>query len=194
MRNISIRIRSIVSGLDVLLLFLLDIGYGDLDEFLTSCVHPYVMLVTGLVANSTLDMWHFYIQEDTSCILYRLILLMLNLLLSLLRSILWCGSFLFKLLHHIATVILRWLHFSLPFQIVYFKFKLLDFSLEIIIFFTYSIIISFYKHLLNIRTRNININVIACFASFALEACGASGSLHVLDVLDQRASNCTLRS
>jgi hypothetical protein len=55
MRNISIRIRSNVSGLDALLFLLLDIGFGELDELLTSCVHPYVMLVTGLVANSTLD-------------------------------------------------------------------------------------------------------------------------------------------
>jgi hypothetical protein len=55
MRNISIRIRSNVSDLDALLFLLLDIGFGELDELLTSCVHPYVMLVTGLVANSTLD-------------------------------------------------------------------------------------------------------------------------------------------
>jgi hypothetical protein len=33
-------IRSIVSGLDVLLLLLLDIGFGELDELLTFCVHP----------------------------------------------------------------------------------------------------------------------------------------------------------
>jgi hypothetical protein len=53
MRNICIRIRSMVSGLDVLLLLLLDIGFGELDEFLTSCVHPRVVLVTIFVANST---------------------------------------------------------------------------------------------------------------------------------------------
>jgi hypothetical protein len=33
-------IRSIVSGLDVLLLLLLDIGFGELDELLNFCVHP----------------------------------------------------------------------------------------------------------------------------------------------------------
>jgi hypothetical protein len=39
MRSISIRIRYIVSGLDALLLFLLDISLGELDEFLTFSVH-----------------------------------------------------------------------------------------------------------------------------------------------------------
>jgi hypothetical protein len=52
MRSISTRIRNIVSGLDALLHLLLDIG---LDEFLTFSVHLSVMLVTSLVANSTLD-------------------------------------------------------------------------------------------------------------------------------------------
>jgi hypothetical protein len=54
MRGISIRIISIVSGLDTLLL-LLDICLGELDEFLTLCVHPRVVLVTIFVSNSTLD-------------------------------------------------------------------------------------------------------------------------------------------
>jgi hypothetical protein len=54
MRSISIRIRSIVSGLDTLLLLLLDIGIGEPDEFLTFSVHPRVVLVTIFVANSTL--------------------------------------------------------------------------------------------------------------------------------------------
>jgi hypothetical protein len=45
MRSISIRIRSTVSGLDALLLLMLDIGFRELDEFLTSCVHPRVVLV-----------------------------------------------------------------------------------------------------------------------------------------------------
>jgi hypothetical protein len=44
MRSISIRIRSIVSGIDTLLLLLLDIGLGELDEFLTFSVHPRVVL------------------------------------------------------------------------------------------------------------------------------------------------------
>jgi hypothetical protein len=65
------------------------------------------VLVTGLIANFILDMWPSYIQEDTSYIFDIFILLMMNLLPLLLRSNLWCGSFLLKLLHHIATVILR---------------------------------------------------------------------------------------
>jgi hypothetical protein len=56
MRSISIRIRNIVSGLDSLLLLLLDIGLGKLDEFLTFCVHPRVVHVTIFVVNLTLDM------------------------------------------------------------------------------------------------------------------------------------------
>jgi hypothetical protein len=55
-KDISIRIRSIVSGLDTLLLLLLDIYLGELDEFLTLCVHTRVVLVTIFVSNSTLDM------------------------------------------------------------------------------------------------------------------------------------------
>jgi hypothetical protein len=44
-----------------------------------------------------------------------------------LRSNLWCGSSLLKLLHHIATVILRRLHLSFLHQLVHFEFKPLDF-------------------------------------------------------------------
>jgi hypothetical protein len=55
MRGISIRIRSIVSGLDILLLLLLDICLGELDELLTLCVHPRVVFVTIFVSNFTLD-------------------------------------------------------------------------------------------------------------------------------------------
>jgi hypothetical protein len=40
MGRISIRIRDIVSGIDALLLFLLYISLGELDEFLTFNVHP----------------------------------------------------------------------------------------------------------------------------------------------------------
>jgi hypothetical protein len=61
MRNISIRIRNIVSGLDTLLLLLLNITLGELDEFLIFSVHPRVVLVTIFVVNFTLDMWHHYI-------------------------------------------------------------------------------------------------------------------------------------
>jgi hypothetical protein len=127
MRGISIRIRSNVSALHTLLLFLLNIYLGELDELLTLCVHPRVVLVTILYLIS-LDMWPFCIQEDTSCIFYLFILLLLNLFLWRLRSNLWCGFSLLKFLYHIATVILRRLHFSLFLQLVHFKFKLLDFS------------------------------------------------------------------
>jgi hypothetical protein len=61
MRNISIRIRNIVNGLDTLLLLLLNITLGELDEFLTFSVHPRIVLVTIFVVNFTLDMWHHYI-------------------------------------------------------------------------------------------------------------------------------------
>jgi hypothetical protein len=56
MRSISIRIRNIVSDLDSLLLLLLDIGLGELDELLTLCVHPRVVLITIFVVNPTLNM------------------------------------------------------------------------------------------------------------------------------------------
>jgi hypothetical protein len=81
MRSISIRISDIVSGLDTLLLLLLDIGLGELDKFLAFSVHPRVVLITIFVANSTLDMWPPCIQEDTPCIFYFFILLILNLFL-----------------------------------------------------------------------------------------------------------------
>jgi hypothetical protein len=61
MRIISIRIRNIVSGLDALLLILLDIGLGELDEFLIFCVHLRVVCVTIFIANPTLDMCPPYI-------------------------------------------------------------------------------------------------------------------------------------
>jgi hypothetical protein len=82
MRNMrsSIRVRGICSGLDTLLLLLLDIGLGKLDEFLTFSVHTRVVLVTIFVANFTLDMWSPYIQEDISCVFYFFIILILNLL------------------------------------------------------------------------------------------------------------------
>jgi hypothetical protein len=82
MRNMrsSIRVRGIYSGLDTLLLLLLDIGLDKLDEFLTFSVHTRVVLVTIFVANFTLDMWSPYIQEDISCVFYFFIILILNLL------------------------------------------------------------------------------------------------------------------
>jgi hypothetical protein len=73
MRSISIRMRNIVSSLGALLLLLLDIGLGELDEFLTFSVHTRVVLITHLVANVILDMRHSYIQVCTSCIFNLLI-------------------------------------------------------------------------------------------------------------------------
>jgi hypothetical protein len=81
MRSISIRIRGIISGFDILLLLLLDIGLGELDEFLAFSVHPRIVLITIFVTNSTLDMWPPCIQEDIPYIFYFFILLILNLLL-----------------------------------------------------------------------------------------------------------------
>jgi hypothetical protein len=81
MRSISIRIRDIVSDLDALLLVLLDISLSELDKLLTFCVYPRVVLVPIFLANSTLDMWHSCIQEDTPYIFNIFILLLLNLLL-----------------------------------------------------------------------------------------------------------------
>jgi hypothetical protein len=52
MRSISIRIRGIISCLDTFLLLLLDIGIGELDEFLTFGVHPRVVLITIFIVNS----------------------------------------------------------------------------------------------------------------------------------------------
>jgi hypothetical protein len=112
---------------------LLDIGFGELGELLNIYVHPSVVI--GLVANFTLDVWHPYIQVDTSFIfnlfIHRvlLFLLVMNLLALLLRSNLWCGSSLLMFFHHIAMIILRRLHLSLLLQLVYFNFKPLDFSL-----------------------------------------------------------------
>jgi hypothetical protein len=92
-------------------------------------------------------MWPSCIQEDTPCIFYLFILLLLNLLLWWLRSNLWCDFSLLKLLHHIVTVILKRLHFSLLIQLVHFMFKLLDFSFQVIIFLGNPFITSFHTHL-----------------------------------------------
>jgi hypothetical protein len=81
MRNIKIISISIINGLDILLLLLLDIGLGEFDKFLTFSVHTRVVLITIFVANFTLDMWSPCIQEDTAYIFYFFILLILNLLL-----------------------------------------------------------------------------------------------------------------
>jgi hypothetical protein len=132
------------------------------------------VLITGLVANSTLDMCPSRIQVGTSCIFNLFILLVM------LRGNLWCDSSLLKLIHHIAMVILRRLHLSLLLQLVYFKFKLHDFSLQVIILFTNIFITRFYKHLLNIgmlalSTKSINIKIITSFTSFPYRGFGSFG-------------------
>jgi hypothetical protein len=63
MRSISIGIKDIVSSFDALLLLLLDISLGELDEFLTLCIYPRVVLVSIFVVNSTIDIWPSCIQE-----------------------------------------------------------------------------------------------------------------------------------
>jgi hypothetical protein len=94
MRRISMRVRNIVSGLDALLLLLLDIGLGEFDEFLTFCVHPSVMLVIGLIANFTLDVRSSHIHICTSCILKLLFFNNLLLLLERLSFVGWLRSLL----------------------------------------------------------------------------------------------------
>jgi hypothetical protein len=142
------------------------------------------MLVTGLVANFTLDMWAPCIQEGASCIFNFFIhkisffLLVMKLLSLLLRS--GVQSSLLKLLHHIATVILRSLHLSLPLQLIHFKFKSLDFSLQVIILLPYCFITRFYKHLLNLGwlafiTKSIRIKVITLLTTFAYRSFGSFG-------------------
>jgi hypothetical protein len=136
------------------------------------------MLVTSLVANSTFDVWPPCIQVGTPCIfnlfIHRALVfhLVMNFLILMLRSNIWCGSSLLKLLHHIVKVILSRLHFSLLLQLVHFKFKPLDFTLQVIIFLHYCFITRLYKHLLNLRrmalvTKSVNINIITSFATFA---------------------------
>jgi hypothetical protein len=88
------RVRNIVSALDTFLLLLLDIILVELDELLTFCVHPSVMLVTSLVANSTLDVRSSHIYICTSCILKLLFFNGLLLLLERLRFDGWLRSLL----------------------------------------------------------------------------------------------------
>jgi hypothetical protein len=132
------------------------------------------MFVTTFVTNAIFDVWSPCIQEHFSCIFILFIniglffLLVMSRLLSMLRSKLRHGSSLLNLIHHISTVILRWLHRGLFFNIFTFLFKPLDFKLEVIIFFIYSFITRLYKNLLNIRIlalsiKSINIYIIASF-------------------------------
>jgi hypothetical protein len=142
------------------------------------------MLVTGFVANSTFDMWPSCIQVGTSCLfnlfIHKVLLfpLVMNLLHLLLRDNLWCGSSLLKLLHLIAMVIFRRLHLGLLLQLVYFKFKPLDFSLQVIILLPCCFITRFCKHLLNLGwlafiTKSINIKIITYFTTFTCRSFGS---------------------
>jgi hypothetical protein len=93
----------------------------------------------------------------------------------------WAWFFsLFKLIHHISTVILRRLRLDLLLQYSYLLFKSLDFKLQVIILFTYSFIIRFYNNLLNILLlpfciKSININVIVSFITIASRGFGSFG-------------------
>jgi hypothetical protein len=107
------------------------------------------VLVTIFVFNSIRDMWHSNIQEDTSYIFtfYNSYFELASLEVekqSLMRFSL------LKFLHYIATVILSMLHFNLILQLIHFKFNLLDFSVQVIIFLNNLIIISFHTHLLRL--------------------------------------------
>jgi hypothetical protein len=125
-RSISIRIRNIVSGLDALLLLLWVIGLGELDELLTFCVHPSVMLVPGLVADSTLDVRFSHVHISTSCILMSFFFNGLLLLLERLSVVGWLRSSLLNLIHHIPSVILRRSHFILLHKLTYHLLKPLN--------------------------------------------------------------------
>jgi hypothetical protein len=142
------------------------------------------VLVTTLVANTIFDVWPPCIQEDTPCILnllinvYPFFFLVMNKPLLLLRSKLRHGFSLLKLIHHISTIILRWLRLDLLLQYFYLLFKHLDFKLQGIILFTYSFITRFYNNLLNIwmlalSVKSININIVASFTTLA---CGGFSS------------------
>jgi hypothetical protein len=132
------------------------------------------------------DVWPSCIQEDTSCILnllinvYPFFLLVMNMPLLLLRSKVRHDFLLFNLIHHIFTVILRWLRLDLLLQYFYLLFKHIDFKLQCIILFTYNFITRFYNNLLNIgiltfSTKSININIIISFTAIASVGFGSFG-------------------
>jgi hypothetical protein len=64
-RRISFNIRNMVSCF-VVLLYLMRVAFGELDEFLTIGIHPYVVLISHLVTNAVFDI-------RPSCILNLLI-------------------------------------------------------------------------------------------------------------------------
>jgi hypothetical protein len=67
-RSVSMDIRNMVSYF-IVLLHLMRVTFGELDEFLTIVVHPYVMLVSHLIANAIFDVRSSCIQVCTPCIL-----------------------------------------------------------------------------------------------------------------------------
>jgi hypothetical protein len=71
-RSISINIRKMVSCF-VILFHLMRVAFGELDEFLTVVVHPCVVLISHLVANTILDVGPSYTQACTPCMLNLLI-------------------------------------------------------------------------------------------------------------------------
>jgi hypothetical protein len=72
----------------VVLIHLMRDAFGKSNEFFVIVVHPYVVLVSHLVANDIIDMMPSYIQVCTSCIFKFLILNGLLLLLKRL-SLVW---------------------------------------------------------------------------------------------------------
>jgi hypothetical protein len=172
-----------VSVVEVLLLILVRVTLGELFAI---CVHSRVVLITTFVTNTIFVVWLSCIKEDTSCILNFLInvcpffLLVMNRPLLLLRSKIGHDFSLFKFIHHISTVILRWLRIDLLLQYFYLLFKYLYFKLQDIILFTCSFITRFYNNLLNIEMlaisrKNININIIASFTTIASGDFGSFG-------------------
>jgi hypothetical protein len=115
MRDISIRIRSFFSCWTFALVNLMNsLSFVfTLELCLSPFLYPIPLLICGLLAfKKTLLAYSIF---------------------SSFSFLTWC-VFLLKLLNHIDTIILRRLHFSLLLQLVHFKFKLLDFSLQVIIF------------------------------------------------------------
>jgi hypothetical protein len=119
-RSININIRSIggMVSFFVVLLHLVRVGFGELDELFAIVVHPWIVLVSHLVPNVIFDVRPSCFQVCTSCILKFLIFNGILLLIKrlslvyLLENLLTDGWILIKLIHHISTIILRCSHVS----------------------------------------------------------------------------------
>jgi hypothetical protein len=154
MRSIKIKTRTIRDMVNyfVVLLHFVGVGFGELDESFT-IVHSWVVLVSHLVPYVILDMRISCIQVCTPFMLNLftfngLLLLLVRLrLMWLLGDKLNDGWSLLKFIHHISTVILRWLHFCLFVQVTYHLLKNLDSLLQVVIFLSYGFITSFHTHL-----------------------------------------------